>query len=488
MPVLRAKSLPLPVAAVTCALAVGGCGHEPADAARPDVVLIVIDTLRADRLGSYGYPRATSPRMDRLAAEGARFADVTAQSSWTLPSMVSLFTGRYLTDYRDFPAEDAPVLAEAFHAAGYATVGVVGNVLLQPEQGYDRGFDHYDARPGEQPPGVDAVRARSIEELEEALWGPVDAALAGPDKKPLFLYLHPFDPHAPYAGSTALDAELPPSQAPPVEPAGWPAAALAERGPAPPAGRADWAPELAGIRRGRGLYDQDVRLTDEGVARVLAGLEQRGVLERAVVAILSDHGECLWERVAPKKPDELRALPPPDFFYQEHGAYLYEEGVRTPFLLWGAGVPAGVVVDAPVENVDLFPTLLELCDVPARGSLHGRSLVPLLDGTPPAAWRENVYAQLLHSRSIRELATGKKLIVPTEHGEKVGVPIDAFDLAADPHERAPIEDAGVRERLRGKIEAWRERYPTESTLGRKRDAASRKMLGDLGYTDAHTGG
>ena len=112
----------------------------------PDVYLIVIDTLRADRLSCYGYPRTTSPFLDELAAEGALFLENTSQSSWTKPSMVSLMSGAYVTAYRDVMPDGVPSLAQSFQDAGYHTIGVVGNVLLSSKLGFDRGFDHYDAR------------------------------------------------------------------------------------------------------------------------------------------------------------------------------------------------------------------------------------------------------------------------------------------------------------------------------------------------------
>jgi arylsulfatase A-like enzyme len=113
---------------------------------RPDVFLIVVDTLRADHLGCYGYPRPSSPNLDRLAAEGAVFEDATSQASWTRLSMVSMLQGHYVTDYRDVFEEKAPTLAEVFHQAGYRTVGEVANILLSADAGFGRGFDHYDAR------------------------------------------------------------------------------------------------------------------------------------------------------------------------------------------------------------------------------------------------------------------------------------------------------------------------------------------------------
>ena len=482
------KRLPNPRSWLLAALLISwtsACGGGDPGPRKPDVVLVVIDTLRADHLSCYGYPRATTPVLDRLSAGGARFADTTAQSSWTLPSMVSMISGRYLTAYRDFPDAEVPVMAETFRDAGYRTVGVVGNVLLRAESGFDRGFDHYDARPGTSPPGDDRVRARSIDELADVLWEPVDEALAGGDERdPLFLYLHPFDPHAPYTGDPALDEELPPSMAPQVQPIGWQEQALTTHGPA--ADGAGFGDELAALDRGRGLYDQDIRHTDDVLGDILDGLRSRGVLDHCIVAVVSDHGECLWERLAPMKPDKLREQRPATFFYQEHGAYLYQEAIATPFLLWGAGVPT-VEVETPVENVDLFPTLLELCQVPARGELHGRSLVPLLDGTPPSAWKESVHSSVLYSTTIRDLATETKLIVPTEQGQRVGVPVELFRLGDDDLERAPVTDPAELARLEAAIRAWTARYPTHSTFGMKHDPEHERMMRDLGYTEAHTG-
>ena len=488
----RIRNTPRLILGLLLAASLGACGDGVDDAPtrRPDVIWIVIDTLRADRLSCYGYPRPTSPTLDRLAAEGALFEDVTAQSAWTLPSMVSMVSGRYLTDYRDFLSTEVPTLAETFRSAGYRTVGVVGNILLRPEGGFDRGFDHYDARPGPVPAGEDRVRARSIDELSADLWAPLDEALeAGDDgeRPPLLLYLHPFDPHAPYEGLPSLNAELPPREAPPVQPEGWQEESLALLGPpAPEAG--GWKRALTDLRRRRGLHDQDIRRTDDALEGILQRLEERGLLDHAIVAVVSDHGECLWERLAPMPPDRLRRETPDTFFYQEHGAYLYEEAVRTPLILWGAGVPPGTRVPQAVENIDLFPTLLELCDVPARGELHGRSLVPFLRGEAPEDWRETVHSHVLFSTSVRDLVHGQKLIVPTEHGAKLGVPTELFSLDEDAGERRPREDAEATERLRAAIQAWTERYPTRSTLGQTHDPEREKMLRDLGYTDVHTGG
>lgn len=473
-----------------------GCGIEGGDEQRrPDVVLVVVDTLRSDRLHGYGYPRPTSPWLDARAGEGALFEDVTAQSSWTLPSMVSLMTGRYLTAYRDQIAEDVPTLAETFQQAGYRTLGVVGNILITEPLGFARGFDHFDPRPAPpaQPNGGGRKQARSLEQLAGDLWGPLDEALRaaaepGGERAPLFLYLHPFDPHDPYHPHPELDGELPPGGAPPVEPRGWHRQVLDERGPPPPDDDPLWARELRGIDVQRSYYDQEVRYADDQLALVFERLKELGVLENAVVALVSDHGEGLWEHEHQIAPDKRGTLRPGEFFYQKHGGDLYEEAIATPLVLWGRGVPAGVRVSEAVENVDLFPTLLELAEVGQRGDLHGRSLVPLLEG---GDWEPKpaVHSYIYLGASVREPATGLKLIAPTRVALHQGRELELYDLGSDPHERSNLAGERVADarRLYGAIVDWRKRYPVRSTLGVERSTEQEADLQAMGYTELHTG-
>ena len=185
----------------------------------PDVYLIVIDTLRADRLSCYGYPRTTSPFLDELAAEGALFLDNTSQSSWTKPSMVSLMSGAYVTAYRDVMPDGVPSLAQSFQDAGYHTIGVVGNVLLSTKLGFDRGFDHYDAREitdaereemrarGLREPVCRPV-ALMLEELAPHLDAEFERRAAG-QHRPMLTYLHPMEPHDPYERNAQYERELP---------------------------------------------------------------------------------------------------------------------------------------------------------------------------------------------------------------------------------------------------------------------------------------
>jgi arylsulfatase A-like enzyme len=476
-------------AALATVGACGGCGG--GQGPRPDVVLIVLDTLRADRLSCYGYGRDTSPFLDRLAEEGALFEDVTCQFSWTRPSMVSMFHGRYLTAYRDALEPGAPVLAELFQEAGYRTYGFIANQLINPNGAFERGFDHFDAPPpAHSPERRDNAHWPRLSELLERAWSELDALPGEAARPPLLLYFHVMDTHDPYEAHAELNGALPPTGAEPVWPEGWQRAELADRGAVAPAG--SWDPELNAIRRARGHYDQGVLDLSHQLEELFAGLERRGLLENAVVAVVSDHGEGLWEHVAPLPDEDLATAEPWEFFYQKHGASQYQEVLATPMLLWGAGVPAGARTTRAVENVDLVPTLLELVDLPAPDGLHGRSLVPLMAGEDPA-WREFVFSYGVHGNSVREVASGLKLILPLGNTLRAGHGPELYDLGHDPHERdnlASERPEDVR-RLTAAWLEWRERHPTEDNLRaaarRQADKDYARLLQSLGYTELDTG-
>jgi arylsulfatase A-like enzyme len=479
--------------------ALTACGGErPARSERPDVVLIVVDTLRADKMSVYGYDRPTTPFLESIAEGGTLFEDVTAQGSWTLPSMVSLFTGRYLTAYRDVISPRVPTVPEMFAEAGYRTVGVSANILLTPKNGFARGFEHYDAAPAPKVEGDDRVHARNMTQLAPAVLAPLDEALrAGPDgtRPPLFLFIQPFDPHSEgpgvfprYQRHERFARELPLETTPPAGPPGWQSAQVERLAPPGPLDDPDWSRALETIQLERTSYDREVRHTDERLAQLLAELDRRGVGDNAVFALVSDHGEALWERLAPYDAEKLRTLPPFELLYQEHGANVYEEAIATPFLLWGVGVPEGVRVSNPVENVDLVPTLLELADLPLPPQVHGRSLLPVARGeeVPP---RELVFSNVLHGVSVREPATGLKLVIhrsPADLTERSPELYDLLDVQGV-RENLTAQRPGNVARLRAAIDAWRAEYPTAGTEERELDDEERKRLGDLGYGGEHTG-
>ena len=455
-------------------LVTASCGAEPEER-HPDVLLLVIDTLRADHLGCYGYERPTSPVIDSIAERGTVFTRTSAQAPWTLPSMSSMFTGRYLTAHRDFPEEQAPALAESFQAGGYHTIGIVGNTLLEAEHGFGRGFDEYVVVSGE--------KARAFPGLLELLREPLELAVAEEERAPLFLYVHAFDPHAPYVAHPEYDEVLPTAGAPQIDPAGWQQEMIETYGPVPPEGDPNWSRALRELGKRRGLYDQEIRFADRHVGALLAMLKENGVSDSLLIVLVSDHGEGLWEHLSPAPAERLVTFTPEHLFFGGHGHDLSEQVLRTPFLLAGPGIPSGARFEAAVENIDLFPTLLALCDLPRPGGLHGVDLTPLLAGeSDPGDWREESYAYIRQAACLRDESSQLKLVVPTEYGIRKGMRGPTlYDLGEDPRERKDLARTRPQDlaRLRARLEAHTERYPT--TIQRVGDRIAQQRLEALGY-------
>ena len=444
------------VALAACALAFAVPAHVSCSkpAARPNVVLIVIDTLRADHLGCYGFTRPISPEIDEFAKGGTLFTECVAQAPWTLPSMTSMLTGRYLMRHREWPEPKYVPLAECFQKSGYATIGVSANVLLAKDHHFDRGYDHYDASWG--PKDNDG---KPLDMLYDAIFPPVEAALKGNDggrEKPLFLFVQPFDPHFSYKAHPQYDAQLPLDQAAPVTPEGWQAQELARFGEKGPPDDPDWTERIAALRHNRGLYEQEVRFTDEWIGKILARLKELHVLDDAIVAIVSDHGEGLWEHVNKGSLEMLKKQftdpskgGPDGYFFQGHANHVYEEAIRTPFILAGRGVPKGLRIDEPVENVDVYATLCALSGVERPKLTDGHAQ---LEGHDLSAFfqrgerfeqtkREYTFSYAYLTATVRERSTGLKLIVPTCSYTDLalhGVRSELFDLKADPDERVNL--------------------------------------------------
>ena len=415
--------------AVAVAVAAGCSAQEPAPASAaspPDIVLVVIDTLRADRLGAYGADRPTSPQLDALAARGLRFERAYAHSGWTLPSMATLLTGRLphehgagrssedTTRFGRLPAR-VPTLAEALAAAGYTTHAIVNNTFLAPEFGLHRGFGSYDYA------GATNTRHRSAAES-------VERALAWLDggSRPAFLLLHVMEPHldyaapAPFAGRfapEAADDDAGPSDA---EVLGW----LKDR----------YAPVSEAHQTVvRARYDEEVLAADAAVGALVRGLEARDRLATTLLVVTSDHGEEHWDHGG-----------------FEHGHTLRSELTRVPLILAGPGVAPGVV-SAVVSQRDLHFALRAVAGLEgapeAVGECGPRDLFALARGEAPDAPR----LVLLENTRVR--------------GQRLG--------AVDARHHLEVEPAGRR------AEVWRidERgADAEALTGEEADAAGRRLL------------
>jgi len=327
-----------PVAAAALALLLA-CGCAPERGARPDrILLVTVDTLRADHVGSYGSVSAHTPQMDTVAAQGVRFAEAISPAPLTLPAHASILTGldppahgvRHNSIHR--LADDLPTLPERMREAGYATAAFVGSLVLDRRFGLARGFDHYDDRMGSR-------RSARVGFAERRADRVVDAVLAWLESAPerFFLWVHFYDPHSRYD-----------------PPRGF-ASAFASR-----------------------PYDGEIAFADAQLGRLLAALGPDA--SRQLVVVTSDHGESLGEHGE-----------------ATHSYLVYDATQRVPLLLRGPGLPAGLAVEVPVRLLDLAPTLLELAGAPGLGAVEGRSLLPLVAGRdlePRSAYLETLATQL----------------------------------------------------------------------------------------------
>ena len=367
--------------------------------APPNILMLTIDSLRADRLGCYtGGARATAG-IDTLAAQGVRFTRAYTASVSTVPANASILTGVYPArhglrhDLGGHLADAVTPLAQRLRDRGYATAAVVGSFHLDSERGLDRGFDRYDDDiKGVRKEIIALSKERRASEVVEKGLLALDAL---PRDKPWFLWLNFYDPHYDYD---------------------------------PP------EPEKSEVTTG--AYDAEVMHVDHQIAVLLKNLKGRNAAGRVVVVVAGTHGEGLGD-------------------HQEvgHGIYLYESTVRVPLVIvpGGAGGAAGRVEESPVSLVDLAPTLLELAGASRPEGLDGRSLVPLLTGPGSAESgsgagkrRANPVRPLFIEAVAPRAAYGwSPLFAMVEGAHKVvqGKRLEAFDLAADPGEIAPLSKA-----------------------------------------------
>jgi arylsulfatase A-like enzyme len=378
--------------------ALGACGH-PTSADRPDVLLVVIDTLRADRSGVLPDGPSAMPALSALGRSGVVYRQAIAPAAWTLPSMAALFAGRDASGNRHDARRDVPALAEHFAGDGYTTIGIVANPLLTPDNGFSRGFDDYAVAPASSTADLGAdVHALRAWDAEALVGRALSALAAAPTDSPVLLYLHLMDTHVPY-DPAYLEAAPPwpgwsvvaPSDDPPL--VGWsPAAALDEE-------------QLALLTSWRRAYDGQVRFADAAVGRLLERLP--AVRSRpTLVAVTSDHGEGLFSHR--RGPGSTPGLGPLGLAYPDHGEQLYEEALRVPLWLAGPGVPAGRSESRPVALRDLGPTLLALCGVSARQA-RGAGRLPLAaaDPVPDAVFGAGTRGWFVRTAT-------RKLIVPFE--------------------------------------------------------------------------
>lgn len=370
-----------------------------------NVIVVSLDTLRADRLSSYGAARPTSPQIDALAADGVRFATALAPASSTPPSHMTLLTGTspcrhgvwgvHLED--DLP-DEIETLAEVLGRDGYTTAAITENAYVAAPYGFARGFDSYVelkqmvADRNSPSPGV----------ITPTGYAPKTFAAAGRwlrsnATRRFLLFVHTYQVHGPRR-PTGEYAELFPEPSPSGTP------------------RPGFDPAFHDLRR----YDQLVRQLDDLVGGMVHELTMLGIAGETILVLTSDHGEAFFEH------DD-----------HGHGWSVFGEVLRVPLVVWAPGLARPSVVEAPVGLVDLTPTVLELLNLPVPGGLDGRSLADVVrtgKGEPPS---RAYYAETApgNARSLRQ---GRFKIIRGKDEEEDSL----FDLENDPGERAPVRLSG----------------------------------------------
>ncbi len=423
------------------ALLAAGCGER-----RPSFLLVVVDALRADHLGCYGYHRDTSPALDSLASAGVIWTGAQAQAPWTLPAGASILSGltvrahgvRQAASHLYGMPPEMPTAATLLSAAGYATAGQANGYWLGSDLGFHRGFRRFSAYPnghGRACLAVDEI-IDMIEELD-------------PDR-PFFAFLHLYDVHSPYH---------PPSEYGEL----W-----AEN---PTRGRFHWdADHLAGVvrdpknrQRYVDLYDGEIRWTDQQLARLFAWLRETGRAETTVVMVTADHGEEFL-----------------DHGWIEHSVTLYQEVLHVPLLAAGPGIPRGAVDSTVVGQIDLVPTMLEMASAEIPRHLEGRPLLPVGSGAGRVMPSSGTTPEHRASGSIRDrnriaVRQGRRKLIWDADADSAVM----YDLAADPEEMSPLPpDSGLLREARRHWATPRAFQPVE-VEGPEGEEAD--MLRDLGY-------
>ncbi len=394
------------------------------------MLLVTIDTLRADHVGSYGYQAASTPTIDALATRGVRFETSVVHAPLTGPSHASILTGQtpLVHGFRNnsgyILAPQVKTAAEDFRQAGYRTAAFVSGFPLDRRFGFDRGFEIYDDR---LPKGTDRRRTPYVERFADATTDAVLRWLAAPSpttaekRTPWFLWVHYYDPHAPYE----------------------PPADLAERFRQSP-------------------YDGEIAFVDRQLARLMQALDVRSDTARTIVLVTADHGESLGEHGE-----------------GTHGIFVYDATLRVPWVMAGPRIAVGRVPRTVARSIDVLPTLADYAGLPPRSDVEGRSVRPAADGREMAddpTYAESLYPELelgwapLHAWRTR----GIKYI-------KAPQP-ELYDLEKDVSETTNRagEQRAQAEDLDRKVEAAL-RFPTPSAAAPTVDAEAAERLRALGY-------
>lgn len=336
-----------------------------------NIVWIGADALRADHVSAYGYSRQTTPNLDAwIGHQGVRFQNASTVTPWTFPASAAMMTGHTPSaygldwDHTNLP-NTAHTIAEYLQSAGYHTVGFVSAPYVRAKYGFSRGFDIYDDRIGSGHPTSAHGQANEMNDLI------LDwlARSNLPGQQPLFLYLYYFDPHTWYDPVPPYDTLYDPDYT------GSMTAKVYADGRDATEGKV--VPTARDVEHLFALYDGEITYWDYYLGQILTALDERKLLDQTLVIMTADHGDMFGEHNL-----------------WTHGNCLYEELLRVPLLMRFPGViQPGLVVDAPVQNMDIMPTILDWAGIPAQEQLHGVSLRALAQGAKNVAERD-VFSEL----------------------------------------------------------------------------------------------
>ena len=404
----------------------GGC-RPPAEPRSPDIVLITVESLRADHVGAYGYDRDTTPALDALAGEGIVFERAYAVTSWTLPAHASILTGLYPAAHRvvayNHRLDDSyDTLAEILRDAGYQTAAFVSGPFLQTHHNLSQGFEVYDqsaSNPGGNQAAHSDVTNAEIERLLERF------LVEGRDPgRPLFLFVYLWDPHYDYIPPPPWDSAFVPAFAEPIDLEGYEVRDVVT----------DQASgeQLAYVIS---QYDGEIAATDALLGRLFARLRETGSWDDTLMAVTSDHGEEFFEHGT-----------------KGHRNNLYEESVRIPMVVKPPGWSDPIRDSRLVSQIDLFPTILEAAGISPAHHHHGRSLLAPADDSSRALFYELKTEWVARDRATGEEGILSDLWLAVRDGDHKLVlernenRVELFDLADDPAEQVPL-GPGFRPRI-----------------------------------------
>lgn len=444
----------------------------------PNVLLITIDTLRADHLGCYGYRLPTSPNIDRLAKYGVLFNDCTVQWPLTWPSMASMNTGAYpKTTGIEYKLSILPdsfyMLSEIFGEAGYSTGAVVANFTVGKKYGFAQGFDHFveswqEMWAKEQGDAPIADDPRILKKYTNATIV-TDQALAWIEKvkgeKPFFLWLHYMDPHGPYIPPLEYRAyfrnsheinDVPLKAIPKYQRRG------NKEGP------------ITDLGFYKTEYDREIKYLDDEIGRLISELSWQGLDADTLIVFSADHGESLDEH---------------DYFL-EHGKLPYQPSAYIPLILVQKGVlPSGKTIEHPVGLIDLSATILDLSGISIPASFEGQSLRDMIlnegDGPKP----EYVFMQSGRGTELT-IRSGKWKLIHFQNRKQSDKQFELYDIHSDPTELKNIasEHPDIVRDLSKVLLDWHSSGPRLAEKGKEididsLDEKSREMLKSLGYIE-----